>query len=321
MSDFDFNINNNMIKIIEKFGHDYIRAGDEKHVRYNCPFCLSRRGKADSDHKFYVNFRKGAFWCFKCHARGRLGGSDNESKDVYKLLEMMKPDYSEDSEELDNDDEGDNVFYLPHVDIPDDTEAYKYLSESRHINRELIEYYNIRLGVGDLFGRVVVPNTLYGNEGIWTDMYSARSYIGQSPKYLNPDGAKKTDSVFNIQRTNKKGRVYIVEGVMTAINAGKEGICTYGSSPSDKQLAKIVDMDYEEMYCVYDNDPSGRHGNEELADKLSKMITSGTLYTVLMPEGIDAADMGEEKFQAYVQDHKVKYYSSVYSKLFMLFKK
>jgi hypothetical protein len=306
-------INENMILITEKFGKDYISAKDGKHIRYNCPFCQHRRGKSDNDYKMYVNYVKGAFYCFKCHAKGRFGKPHVDPDNVYKYLKI----YEDSNTDLckDDDSEEDNVFFLSHIDIADNTEAFKYL-KSRHVTRELIDYYNIRLGTNELFGRVVVPNILLGKEGIWTDMFSARSYIGQKPKYLNPEGCKKTNSVFNLHRTNKNGRVYIVEGVMTAINAGKEGICTYGSSPSEQQLTSILDMNYEEMYCIYDNDPSGVHGNQELAEGLSKRNSCGTIFTVIMPPGIDAADMGEEKFKKYVEQNKEVYYSSAYSKLF-----
>jgi hypothetical protein len=41
------------------------RSGDE--VRYYCPFCSNKRGKADTDGKLYYNVAKQKGYCFKCH--------------------------------------------------------------------------------------------------------------------------------------------------------------------------------------------------------------------------------------------------------------
>lgn len=305
----------NLNIVIQKFGTDY-QSASNGNIHYCCPFCLSRRGKADNDYKFYVSVPKLKFYCFKCHAKGRISnyvGISNDS--VYKnILDLSENDNDTEDDEC-------NMFYLPNKDIIKGTLAHEYLLK-RGINDEMINYYNIRIGIGDLFGRIVVPNILYGKDESWTDMFSARSYTNQDPKYRNPEGCKKTNAVFNLHRQKKGGRVYVVEGAITSICAGKDSICVYGSSPSDEQIAMIANFGFSEIYCVLDNDPSGRKGNVMLSEKLSNICNSDiTIYTSSLPEGIDAADVGEQKFKKIVEQNKVEYFSSIYTRIFTMFKK
>lgn len=304
--------------VIDRFGKDYIDVKDGNNVRYNCPFCVKRRGKEDHDFKFYVSYKKLSFYCFKCHIKGRLrksisGSTEGVYNDILDLVERRS-----DPEDQDED----NVFYVPKNKIIPGTLAYDYL-KNRGIYQDLIDYYDMRLGINDMFGRIVVPNIIYGQEGVWTDMFSSRSYIGQEPKYLNPQGdgySVKSKCVFNLHRV-EGDVVYIVEGVFTAICAGKEAVCIYGSSPSEQQLSMLVNRNFKEYYCVLDNDEAGRKGNEELAEKLSRMVNEGTrVYIVYMPEGIDAADIGEKKFKEYVENNKILYQSSVYARLIRVMK-
>lgn len=306
---------NNIEIIINRFGTDYKRSNSD--LMYKCPFCLSRRGKADNDYKLYVSINKPIkFHCFKCNAKGRLSNYVSISNDsVYKsILDLTQ------EEEEDSDSDDYNMFYLPNKSIVKGTLAHEYLIK-RGISDDLINYYDIRMGIDNLFGRIVVPNIVYGKDRSWTDMYSARSYTNQDPKYRNPEGCRKTNAVFNLHNQRKGGRVYVVEGAITSICAGKDSICVYGSSPSDEQISMIANFGFKEIYCVLDNDPSGRKGNVMLSEKLSNLVNSDiTVYTSHLPEGIDAADVGEEKFKKIVEENKVEYFSSIYTRIFTLFK-
>lgn len=299
--------------IIDKFGSDY-RLASQDNIHYRCPFCLKRRGKKDNDYKLYVSIPKLKFICFKCGAKGRLFNDISLSNDsVYKNIINLYDSSDEDEED------NDNMFYLPNKQIQKGTLAHEYLLK-RGINDDLINYYNIRMGTDNLFGRIVVPNIIYGQDKSWTDMYSARSYMNQIPKYRNPEGCKKTNAIFNLHNQKEGGKVYVVEGAITSICAGKDSICIYGSSPSNEQISRIVNYNFREIYCVLDNDPSGRKGNVALSEKLSKMVKSETtIYTASLPEGIDAADVGEEKFKKFVEKSKIEYFSSVYTKIFTMF--
>lgn len=302
---------------VERFGNDFYpkNLSGVSEIRYNCPFCEKRRGKKDDDYKLYFNITNGKWHCFKCGARGRSSVVDLSNDHVYNdLVNLFE------SNNIDNDDESDNMFYISNKKIKEGTVAHNYLI-SRGINEDLIEYYDLRFGIDEFFGRIIVPNIVYGKEGIWTDMYSARSYINQTPKYKNPSNAKKHNSVFNLHRIKEGGICYVVEGAITAICAGKEACATYGCSPSEEQITMIANKNFEEIYCVYDNDEAGIVGQEKLSEMLYNKIDNlrTKLYTVLMPKGIDAADMGESKFKEYVYQNRIEYNFGVYNKIMTLF--
>lgn len=306
----------NLDIIIDRFGRDYNKAsGDE--INYNCPFCESKRGKKDNDGKLYVNVVSLKFYCFKCHSKGRLSRRRLES--VYGVYDNLL-EYSKSSDESDED-SGDNMFYIPNTTIVKGSMAYNYCMD-RGIDEEKIRFYNIRLGLGDLFGRIVIPNMIIGDSGVWTDMFSSRTYIGQTPKYKNPEGCKKTHSVFNLHNI-KEGcdDIYVVEGAITAICAGKEAVAVYGCHPSNQQISSILSKKPKNIYCVLDNDSAGRHPNELLADTFSRSRDVGNVYLVYMPVGIDAADMGELRFKEYVMNNKIPYNPGVYTSIMSYFNK
>lgn len=301
--------NDYLDEITQKFGNDYIKTnGDE--IRFKCPFCLKRRGKADEDAKLYANIKSGKFHCFKCGASGylnnipRLSNSNVYGKIVNLLYGNKEDNYEEES----------NMFYIPNNKIEKGTVAYNYCL-SRNITEEKIEYYDLRLGTNDLFGRIVIPNEVYGDTGIWTDMYSSRTYLDQIPKYKNPSGVKKTDIVFNLHRI-KQGAddIYGVEGAITAICAGKDAVAFYGCHPTQAQIQAVANKRPKNFYAVLDNDEAGRKPNLELANKMSKLI-SGNVFVVYMPKGKDASDLGEEKFKEYVENNKILFYSGAYQNI------
>lgn len=299
-----------------KFGDEWLDAGGE--MRYDCPFCQKRRGKADKDHKMYVNKKTTAFFCFKCGAKGRVIDTrqlQNSAK-IYDILNKMF--LKGDNSFADDDDTEDNMFYVPSHKITEGTVAYEYCI-NRGITPDKIKYYDLRLGTDDLFGRIVIPNQVYGDRGIWTDMFSSRTYTNQIPKYKNPSGVKKTDVVFNLHRIKENcDRLIIVEGAITAICAGKDAVALYGCRPSDEQINKIIDKNPMSIYCVLDGDPAGKAGNEQLLNKLTNIYT-GKLYYVDMPNGIDAADMGEDRFNEFVEANKIQYIGNVYKTIFSYF--
>lgn len=293
-------------EIIRRFGNDYVVSGEE--YLYNCPFCLKRRGKADDDRKLYVSGTHGYFHCFKCDAKGTVVSKVNVSTSgVYEDLCQLFKDSSIDKDDGDED----NTFYVPNVRIPKDSVAYEYCI-SRGITDDMIDFYDIRLGMDELFGRIVIPNETFGIRRIWTDMYSARSYLNQNPKYMNPHASKKSGVVFNLHNIKEGSDVYVVEGAITAIHAGRDAVAVYGCHPSNIQLQNIMDKNPRNIFCVLDNDEAGRPGNEDMARRFSSRF-SGNVYIVYMPSGVDAADIGESRFKEYVDKNKILYGSGIYA--------
>ena len=303
----------NLKLITDRFGTDYKSASHDE-ITFNCPFCISKRGKADNDHKLYVNTKSLKFHCFKCNSSGRLNSvtmPKDFSGELYEILWQLKsPDYV-DADSCDEDGE-DNIFYLPVNKIEKGTVAYDYCV-SRGITEDLINYYDIRLGVGELMGRIVIPNQVINN--CWTDMYSARSMIGQIPKYKNPTGAKKNKLVFNLDKiSDGQEKIIIVEGVITAICGGKDCVAVYGCHPSHEQLDQIVSKNPKSIYVCLDGDSAGQSG---MVPTLTYLLNrfKGTLYAIAMPEGEDACDMGYKRFRAYIEANKMLYQGEAYYEL------
>lgn len=301
--------------IVQKFGLDYVKTNGNE-IRYKCPFCAKRRGKPDEDAKLYANIKSGKFHCFKCGASGHLGQNQNISNSgVYsKILSFVT------NKETVTDDEEENIFYVPNNKIQKGTVAYNYCL-SRNITEDKIDYYDIRLGTDDLFGRIVIPNEVYGDTGIWTDMYSSRTYLDQIPKYKNPSGVKKTDIVFNLHRIPEGvDDIYGTEGVITSICAGKNAVAFYGCHPTDYQIQAVARKNPKNFYACLDNDQAGRKPNLELAEKMSRLI-SGNVFVVYMPEGVDASDMGENQFIDYVKKNRIIFHSRAYQNVINYVKK
>lgn len=207
------------------------------------------------------------------------------------------------------------MFYIPNTKIQKGTIAYNYLI-SRGFNDEKINYYSMRLGLGDLFGRIIIPNKLFGDN--WTDIYQARTYLGDEPKYKNPIGVNKSEIVFNIHNQIKGGDIIIVEGMLTAIAGGKNCVGTFGCSPSKEQIKQILNINPRSIICCYDNDEAGRRGLKKLLKELKDQFI-GELYYVFMPPNKDAADLGEDEFKKYIEKNKRVYSEMSFTILDKLF--
>ena len=294
----------NISIIEEKFGTDYKMAAHGE-LTFNCPFCVHKRGKADKDHKLYVNSSSLKFHCFKCGSSGKLRSAAVETDSAFGVYEdLLKLKISSDPDLVD--DEEENTFFLPVTQIKKGTVAYDYCMK-RGITEDLIKYYDIRLGVDDMSGRIVIPNNVYGT--CWTDMYSARSVIDQIPKYKNPTGVNKNNIVFNLKSIKENQPVVIiVEGVITAICGGKDCVAVYGCHPTRDQIKQILDKKPKNVICCLDGDEAGQTGLKELLHMLDDFHYDGKIYYVIMPKDQDACDMGYKKFRQYVKDH-VKEYS------------
>ena len=290
----------NIEKIENKFGNDYILTskGD---LMYNCPFCEEKRGKIDRDHKLGINAKTTMYFCFKCHTKGVLIKSNlgNGEKVIPFLFDYFSV----------NDNKKDEIV-IPElielnnvVKLTKGTLAYEYLN-SRGITDEQINYYNLLSGIGDHFGRIIIPNLLIGK---WTDFYQGRSYIGAKNKYTNPKNIDKSNIVFNLHNQSKNQKdFYIVEGAFDAIRGGKDVGSIYGSSISEMQVKLIDSYKFKNLHCCLDGDSAGQLGNNKMANELL-LNTSSNIYICKLPEDRDVGDMGENQFKEYVAKNERLY--------------
>ena len=302
----------NIEKIIARFGEDY-RINGKGNLDYNCPFCVNVRGKVDTDHKFVVDVKTTVYNCFKCHTSGIIVKNklSNAEKVVPFLIDYFKENVTE-SQTLNSN----KLIELKDViPISKNSIAYEYL-KNRQITDEQIEYYNLLNGVDNNLGRIIIPNMVISK---WTDYYQGRSFLNSNPKYLNPENIDKSNIVFNLHnQTKKQKRVYIVEGVFSAIRAGKDVVCIYGSSVSDVQIELIKKYKFKEIYCCLDGDEAGIIGNRKLSDLLYEK-TNSDIYTIKLPVDKDPADLGEYKFKEYCEKYKKPYLNKSMNKILSYF--
>jgi len=302
----------NIEKIEQKFGNDYILSKNSKNLLYNCPFCIDVRHRADNDRKLYVSCETTLFHCFKCQTKGIVIKGTQSNLDI--LIPYLFDYFNfSDEDELNNE----LNFHTKLINFDDvdfierNTVAYNYLM-SRGINEDLINRYNLRNGINNNFGRIMIPNCLIGK---WTDFYQGRTYLEMDPRYKNPDSVEKEKIVFNLYNQRKRQKyAYIVEGIFDVIRGGIDCLSILGSSISEYQVRLISSYKFEEIICCLDDDPSGHIGNKKLANDLMKY--NDKIFTVKLPEGKDPADMGEDMFKDYCEKYKRRFIGDKYNTLF-----
>lgn len=318
------NLQNNKDFIISRMGDDYIDAGSYE-LRYECPFCMDMGLRYD-DYKLYITYankkkpngkwvKAGTYWCHRCESVGRIefdelltqGSNSDASNYLESYIKMLNGDDSNAEEESD--------YYLIPNKIPmPGTLAWDYLI-SRGISPADMSFYNIRVPSmfhddSKFYGRIIIPNRIISN--IWTDLYVARTYIDDPIRYKNPSSSKAHDIVFNLHRIPENpSRIIINEGAINSIIAGNDSIATYGKHVSDIQLNSILAKHPESIYVSLDTDA------ENVAEELCKRIKSlsdAKLYLVGLPsvwnetekkyKGLDASDLGRERYLEYVNSAK-----------------
>lgn len=264
----------------------FISPSDGSNWRYNCPFCIKRKGTPDTKHHLYVDptkFRHGIigwFICFKCEACGpasRLDqkGTTQSRHSVTQWEQFVKRLRTGGLFEL---------TVASEVELPEDftpiihhTDAYNYLI-GRGITDEQIARYRIGMGTANLkdidasnrkhfigYGRICFPD--YDSEGNLT-YWVARTYYNHKLRYKNPSGSDVADKIYNLAEASKHEDVIITEGVFSAIKSGYGAIATYGKNVTDQQLRILISFGWRRYYVALDGDA------KKEAIKLSEKLTS-----------------------------------------------
>lgn len=291
-------------------------AGSEEY-QFDCPFCLKRRGKADTHHHLYVNPTKvlhgikGWYYCHRCDSRGPL---NRILKDFG--AEPVRPPLSQWDEWLRRMKAPKKVNGTSHprVEMPEDyvpcfkgTEAYDYLL-SRAITEEIIADYRIGFGSQNLKGLTKEGRRRYAGAGriIFPDFDSsgdvvywvARTYKGHKIKYKNPPDSDARDKIFNLVRASEYADVLITEGVISSIAAGRNAVATYGKDVTTAQVAMLVEAGFEKYYVALDGDALKRERYAKAkpaAIKLAEALHSRgcAVWVVALPYEHDPASVDD----------------------------
>ena len=71
--------------------------------------------------------------------------------------------------------------------------------------------------------------------------------------------------------------------------------------------SQIISYNPKQLICCLDNDGAGQTGLKQMLKDIKEKGFKNQLYYVIMPQGKDAADLGEEIFQNYVKNNKRLY--------------
>lgn len=276
-------------RIISAFGYNYKRLNSRKtEVIYYCPECANRKGSPDTSGHLYVNLKSFKFHCVRCEYSGMIG-------DNIKLSESQKYDIDRDKDVEDIikefssivSDKNEFNLKIPIDKVTSSKRATEYLI-NRGFTYDQMMYYDMRVGnLNQEFGRIIIPNRV--NKLVYTDIYSARTYIDQTPKYHNPTSVKKSDVVFNLHRIRERTPIILVEGALTAVAAGYHAVASLGKSLSWSQASQIVKKNPSIIYVNYD------YGAEDESRRACKMIyrinPNILIKEVFMKDDRDAADL------------------------------
>ena len=292
--------------IISNFGDDYIESPESGDLRYQCPHC-KELGKRTDDYKLFVSYRNLVFHCFRCDWKGKLAYEELVSEGTTSRFINTLSSFLKKEDTSTDEDDNEVLFKIP-VIVPDrDDPSVKYL-ESRGISYEDVVKYNMRVPTNEdpskFLGRIVIPNRMIA--GKWTDMYSARTYVGSEPKYLNPKNSPRARIVFNLHN-QKEGcdQIIINEGVLTSIVAGYDSVATYGKSVTDDQINQIIAKKPKRIYVSLDNDAKPEEGimkdptRYKVDELVKKLLTrsESEIYLVEMPPDKDAVDVGRDYYR------------------------
>ena len=282
---------------------DY-RASKKGYIRVNCPYCLSRVGKADTKYTMSINTKSNSFYCFRCGYSSKTGGLTNKIKDLISVIGEKTGDPQDLRDSIMDLKFGKkrNKFIKlesisEQIDYSED--AIDYV-KSRGMSDEDIENYSIRLGTsGRWRNRVLFP--LFDEKGRCIYVVG-RDITGESDRrYLNSP-APKGKYLYGIDQVGDSRTVVLTEGVISGITAkkvtGVPWVCLLGKSFSEEQL------DY--LNSKVDNVIISLDGGVEYKKLASSLMFKGMGVDLIeLPEGKDPNDLGEEYITYYNNTKKL----------------
>lgn len=287
-----------------QLGECISKSGDEG--RYNCPFCITLRGKPDRSAKFYYNRKKRKGHCFKCGAFV-IDDSLRDSKEI--LEELTEPDELT----LQQQQYKNQSFKLSGwtVDALTSTIASDYLLNTRHLTADLVEEFNIRYS--PQLNGILFPNKLNSD---YTDFFQLRTLDSTSKmKYTTTKNAVKPICYLDRIKDGVNSLI-IVEGFLSGISAyshlNKEVcpiVCT-GKKLTSFQIdflkREIRKKNIEQITCCLDG--GYMEDNLQLAETLHRELDLDiSIFVMNLPFDKDPNDVDNKIFLDYYGD-RVKFH-------------
>lgn len=243
--------------LIERFGAKLRRDN----WRFDCPFC------SDDKSHFGVSLEKERTHCFKCEYKSGIIKfiCDVEGVNYTGAVKILRKYGRRRSIKRSQTLRKGSRFnaeilprYTPLLDLCDSSRgariAQRYLLKRGFFDEDILQY-QLGLSTEDkLAGRIIIP---FFERGQFI-YYVARSFMGASPKYINPNekklGIGKAEILFNIDTAREAEEIYICEGVFDAIAVGTFAVAILGKSLSDDQAYKLISTGCKSVTVMLDSD-------------------------------------------------------------------
>lgn len=288
-----------------------LQAFDYRHswMKSRCPFC----GK---EMKFGINLGLNRTNCFRCgeHPSAvdlvmHLEGLERYT-DVVRFLENEQFSgyiFKEEKIEL----RGKRYLYLP--------EGFKLLNQGDSTLAKMARAYVTKRGFnvedlskrgwgygtkGKYFGYLIIP---FHEKGQLT-YFNARLFIGNGPRYNNPDasesGLGKSFIIYNKDALDMYRSIFLCEGAINAQTMGERGIASGGKKLSRYQINEMIKSPAERFIILLDPD-----AYKEAIDLALKLVQYKKVKVVKLPEGKDVNDLGRKEtlrriYQVHYQNYQ-----------------
>ena len=154
--------------------------------------------------------------------------------------------------------------------------------------------------------RIIIPVHNIKGKYIWPEGRLITNV--KKRKYYRPNGVNKINALFNLHRTIKIQRKYVivVEGIIDAMilhMAGYSTVCCFGANLSIEQISALTH--FYDIYLCFDVDRAGINGFVK-----SKKILIGLgmkIYRIKLPRHQDVNLIGISRFKKYFENAKLIY--------------
>lgn len=161
---------------------------------------------------------------------------------------------------------------------------------------------------GTMAGRIAIPihneeGQLVAYAGRWPGELPKEDEMGDTPKYRFPAGFKKSQELFNLHRALRDPSdrpLVLVEGFFGCMHLWQIGlrrvVALMGSSLSQAQeelLVRHTDS-YSQVMVMLDEDPAGRAGRENIAQRLSLKLFVRVFSFLGKGEGAQPESLSDE---------------------------
>lgn len=293
-----------MAKLVNSFKsklHQYfiykLGAFDYRHgwMKSKCPYC----GK---EGKFGIHLGMNRTNCFRCGEHPSTVGlvmyleNIDTYAEVLKVVEDSKYDgyiFKEEKVEL----KEKKDVYLPDgfksLAIGNSTVAKAARNYLKNRGFDINKLAAMGWGYctkGKYFGYIIIP---FKEDGRLV-YFNARLFIGNGPKYNNPDtsdtGLGKSFIIYNREALYMYRTVYLCEGALNAETIGERGIASGGKAISRYQVNQIIKSPVERVIILFDPDAKDR-----AIDLAMQLVDFKKVKVVFLPEGKDVNDIGKSE--------------------------